>query len=967
MATRVTYDGETGEEIERVHVGGSESYVTHIRGEPVSWGEEYKKDRRRQRRAARAEKAATEGGTKRARVTVKPREPDLFSNPDGTPSSNDPVVMPTGLVRDAGCTLCKLHKDADFVCLLGWGPVECEVMIVGEAPGAREDDSGKPFVGRSGKLLAEVLGEFGFTRDSVFITNAVNCRPEDNRTPTKGEIKACKQWLDYQIKRVKPKYILLLGNTPLMSVTGSAGITKRRGKPFEQDGIIYLPTYHPSFVLRDDTNMPTFERDIKLFRDIVDKGEIPKEDNLDYRIIRNRKDVDDLLDALTGIVSADIETNGLYPWQTYTTRMVAGKEIQEPHTPKVISLGFGTASGEFILPMGHRESPWSEDAIDDILEEITACLSKCVLVAHNGKFDFLWLLVLHGLTWYEFFDFDTMLAHYILDENDLHGLKYLAQKFCGAPDWEVGLDAKKGEGPLGPHALYLAHDVYYTRQLYFVFKKMLREDPEVQRVYRRILMPCARLFVEVEFDGVYIDVAKFDEAEAYLREQYDAALERLAEWEPTPELDRKGNPIPFNWGSPPQLAKLLFGDPKEDGFDTSLNLEPLDLTGAGNPSCSESVLKRIDHKMVGDLLKFREAKQQLSFFIDGWKPFLHKKRVKGQWLYFLHPSFKLHGTVTGRLSCEHPNLQQVPRDPRIRTLITAEPGWTLVECDLSQIELRVAAELAGERNMIYAFVHDIDVHWLTAIREIERGGGLKDMVLDTARTWKQNKNLNYSESIEVLLEMGPDAAIEINKGWKEYRKKAKAINFGYLYGMWWKKFKLYARDNYGVDVTDEEAAASRVAFFDLYPVFPKWHDRQRRFARLNGYVRSLSGRKRRLPKATLFEDSPERQGAERQAINSPVQSFANELNLMAALQLREEYGRDVVKICGTVHDAILVRVRNDYVEEVTERLLEIMSHPDMMDEFEIEVSVPIEADASIGPWGAGVSLAKWRKEKKIAA
>lgn len=286
---------------------------------------------------------------------------------------------------------------------------------------------------------------------------------------------------------------------------------------------------------------------------------------------------------------------------------------------------------------------------------------------------------------------------------------------------------------------------------------------------------------------------------------------------------------------------------------------------------------------------------------------------------------------------------------------------------MSQIELRVAAELANERSMLYAFANGIDVHWLTAIQEIERGGALKDLVLDTARTWKQDKTLNYSQSIKVLLEMGPDEAVAIRPEWKEYRKKAKAVNFGYLYGMWWKKFKMYARDNYGVDVTDEEAQDSRVAFFDNYKDYPAWHDRQKRYARKHGYVKSLSGRKRRLPAAMSAEDGPERREAERQAINSPVQSFANELNLMAALQLRKEYGRKVVRICGTVHDAILVRVRDDYVEEVYNRLREIMSHPELMDILQIDVAVPIIADGSIGPWGAGVPLDVWKAERKKAA
>ena len=290
-------------------------------------------------------------------------------------------------------------------------------------------------------------------------------------------------------------------------------------------------------------------------------------------------------------------------------------------------------------------------------------------------------------------------------------------------------------------------------------------------------------------------------------------------------------------------------------------------------------------------------------------------------------------------------------------------GWTLIECDLSQAELRIAAELARERSMIHAFLNGIDVHWLTAINEISRAGALKELVISTAATAlkKKPKKVSYSQAIKTLLEIGHDAAIDINKEWKEYRKKAKAINFGYLYGMWWKKFKAYARDNYGVDVTDEEAQASREAFFDNYSDIPAWHNRQKRYARRHGYVKSLSGRKRRLPAARSAEDTPQRREAERQAVNSPVQSFANEVNLMAALQLRKEFGRKIVRICGTVHDAVLFRVRNDWVERVHNRMLEIMQRPELMDEFDIEMIVPIEADGTVGPWSKGVTIDRWKE------
>lgn len=829
--------------------------------------------------------------------------------------------------RDPKCTACKLHSTATSVCILGRGNERADIMVVGEAPGMHEDLQGKAFVGRSGQFLEQHMREAGLDLRDIYFTNAVNCRPPDNRTPSKAEVKACRSWLEYQLEMVKPKYVLLLGNTPLLSALSETGIRRKRGKPVEKDGIVYLPTYHPAFILRDPSSAGVFKFDLNTFKNIVEFGGIPEERELDYIIVDNDERAKAMLADLRGTVSSDLETTGLYPWAEG-----AG----------VVSIGFGTARHQWVIP-AETTGHWPTAKLRKLIDKITDRLEDCYLVGHNWKFDALWMRVRFGVEWEA--QFDTMLAHFLLDENDLHGLKHLAQKYLGAPDWDVGKDVKTSWTPAT--AKYHAHDLFYTRQLKYYLADWLAQDPEVRRVFDHVLMPCVALFTDAEFHGVYIDEGKMDEAETYLRGELAEANKELVKW---------GKDI--NWRSPQQVGALLFDQ---------LKIPVIDKTKTGNRSVSESVIKRIDHPVAAAMLRYRAADKQLSSFIDGWKPFL----VNGR----LHPSFKLHGTVTGRLSCEHPNLQQVPRDKRIRSLITAPKGWTLLECDLSQIELRIAAELAGEKNMIYAFTHNIDVHWLTAIREIARGGGYKDEVMSTAIKYikmkkgnveylrkngiNPDKGIHYGDAIEMLLEMGPDAACDIWDGWKELRKKAKAVNFGYLYGMWWKKFKIYARDNYGVNVTDEQAEASRTVFFENYPDLPAWHKRQRSMVRYDGYVKSLSGRKRRLPQALARDNTPERQEAERQAINSPVQSFANELNLMAALQVRSEFGRNVLHIVGTVHDAILFEVRDDYVERVTRRVLEVMSGPQLLKVFDIKMSVPIEAEAKVGAWGVGVSLERW--------
>lgn len=831
------------------------------------------------------------------------------------------------LKNDENCTLCPLHKTAEYVCLLGHGSRTKRAMVIGEAPGAREDDSGVPFVGKAGKLLDRLLNDVGIDRKDIYITNAVHCRPPENRTPTKREINACKVWLDKELEYVKPKYVLLLGNTPLLSVLGLKGIRKLRGRPVEKDGVWYLPTYHPSYALRDPTNEPILKVDLQAFKDLMDNRGLPQEKRLSIHIVENGDDLKEMILDIEqeSLVSYDIETNGLDPFAKGA---------------KIISFGVGTRTTQWVIPLDHKESKWRPNHHLWLLRTVVKAARGAKMCAHNAKFDSLWLKVIYGIDWYS--DFDTMLAHYILDENARHGLKELATLYCQAPNYDVDKNEKQGDFPLKDHARYHAHDLFYTRKLKLIFERELKRDPSLHALFYDLIMPTARMFVDIEYEGVYIDVKRLHQVEIELNKRVVEATKIMDKYAPG-----------TNWGSPKQVGELLFG---------KLKLSPLDKTAKGAPSTSESVLKRLasQHEVPRELLKFRECKQQLSFFIEGWQPGIVNSR--------LHPTFKIHGTVTGRLSCENPNLQQVPRDPLIRSLITAPDGWELVESDLSQIELRIAAELAGERNMLNAFQTGEDVHWKTVIREISRKGSYNDEVLSTARILGGGanvRNLTYSKAIELMLQAGPEACIKADSRWKELRKKAKAINFGYLYGMWWKKFIIYARDNYGVNVTDSEAQESRETFFELYPDFAPWHKKQKRFVRAHGYIRTLSGRLRRLPAAYGYSDSPEAKEAERQAINSPVQSFANELNLMAAVEMHDKFDRSYYRIIGTVHDSILQYVRKDKLVVIVPQIKQIMSHPKLMDEFGIKLSVPIEAEVSIGPWGASKSDKDYFKEQGI--
>ena len=147
------------------------------------------------------------------------------------------------------CTLCPLHETRNNA-VPGEGPCDASVMLVGEAPGAKEDETGRPFVGRSGQLLDTLLEEIGLTREDVFITSILKSRPPKNRTPTQFEINICRPYLEYQIELIKPQIIVLLGGVAISSLIGPWKVSESHGRFFESESQTYFMTYHPAAALR---------------------------------------------------------------------------------------------------------------------------------------------------------------------------------------------------------------------------------------------------------------------------------------------------------------------------------------------------------------------------------------------------------------------------------------------------------------------------------------------------------------------------------------------------------------------------------------------------------------------------------------------------------------------------------------------------------------------------------------------
>jgi len=169
-----------------------------------------------------------------------------------------------------GCTKCELHKSRKNA-VPGEGPIDAEIMFVGEGPGLNEDEQGRPFVGAAGKFLTELLGSIGLSRSDVFITNIVKCRPPNNRAPRKPEIEAYNQYLMSQIRLVKPRIVCALGSPAITTLLGQEySATKVHGKPTSKGDVTILPMYHPAAALYDASLKEVLALDFKTLKELLE-------------------------------------------------------------------------------------------------------------------------------------------------------------------------------------------------------------------------------------------------------------------------------------------------------------------------------------------------------------------------------------------------------------------------------------------------------------------------------------------------------------------------------------------------------------------------------------------------------------------------------------------------------------------------------------------------------------------------
>jgi DNA polymerase-1 len=545
------------------------------------------------------------------------------------------------------------------------------------------------------------------------------------------------------------------------------------------------------------------------------------------------------------------------------------------------------AGKSFVVAIEHPEVEW-DIPIDRVYSALAVALKGKRMVGHNAKFDAKWLaakgspIYIHA---------DTMLMAHLLNENRSMRLKSLARTYLNADEYEAGISFGGSAPKLIKLAIYNGKDTDYTLRLYHIFRDELKKQPKLARLFMKLTMPACRAFAEIETVGFPLDMERLRTRHKEIKANIEKYRTEFLSYVPE---DRRAS---FNPGSPMQLGWFFY---EHLGLKVPLH------TPKGKPSTTEAALLilRKSHPAMDVLMELRRWTKYENTYTRNWLIRVGTARKPR-----LYTNYNISGTVTGRLSSD---MQQVPRNLLIRSIIGTRPGWRFVEADFSQVELRIAAMFSGDEALTKTFKEGGDPHFETASR-----------ILGKPRE-------------------------EITK---EERKMAKAVNFGFLYGMWHKKFRAYADQNYGIQVTLEEAKAYRDAFFRQYKGLEPWHNRQRRLVRNLGYVKSPTGRVRHLP-TILSTDEGVQAEAEREAINSPVQGFASDLTVLAMVLLHERLDPRKAKIIGNVHDSIMFQVREEAAEEVAAIVKETMENLPIKKLFGYTMTIPIEADVTVSQhWG----------------
>ena len=481
---------------------------------------------------------------------------------------------------------------------------------------------------------------------------------------------------------------------------------------------------------------------------------------------------------------------------------------------------------------------------------------------------------------------DTMLKSYCLDSvASRHNMDDLALHYLDHRTIQYSDVAGSGKKQLTFNQVnieeampYACEDVIVTNELNNLFESKLQPFPKLLALYKSIELPLIKVMLRLERNGAMLD-------EASLFNQQNEIKKEMMKIQ-TKAYEIAGDE--FNLESPKQIQQILFSD---EGF----GLEPKKKTAKGQPSTNEEALKLLDHPLVDLIMSYRTLTKLNSTYLEALPKQINRRTGR------LHTSYHQAVTATGRLSSSKPNFQNIPirteQGAKIRSAFIAEKGNIILAADYSQIELRIMAHISGDQNLIEAFNKNEDVHRSTAAQVFET---------------------------------------EISMVTKDQRRKAKAINFGLIYGM--SAFGLAKQ----IDVSRTEAKQYIDGYFENYPGVLKFMEETKEKAKSQGYVETVLGRRLYLPQINS-KNKMLQQHALRTAINAPMQGSSADIIKKAMLDIQSWIDKENLKIkmFMQVHDELVFELDAKMSDAYAIDIKALMSNA-------LKLSIPLEVDVGMG-------------------
>ena len=851
---------------------------------------------------------------------------------------SDVVVLPD-------CKRC----DLDGKPAKSKGSIPATFLFVGEAPSEIEHKMRNVFTGQGGTLLNATLKEIGISQKECYFTNVLGCAPKAQ--PKVGQIRACMPRLQNEIERVQPKVIVALGTWAVKALLDRKdNIAELRGYTFwsKEYNCYVIPTYHPNAIVHNPGFFDDFAKDLQK---VKEAQELPpggiKQEPLQWYMVKSPRYAIRIFEAISrmqnAVISFDIETDGF-----------------DYFVQDILCIGISTSDNSALtFPKHVIENPRVQEAMGK------AFANKGVTwVAQNGKFDVQYLranpdpkvfgkqkkVVVETARC----DYDTMLAHYECDERQgTHGLKRWAREEFDAEDYDSALapylpNKNTPYSAVPEHILhkYLAYDAVYTRKGYFRFNDKMKKEG-TDGCFWNVLMPASQVLTEIELHGTLLDVPMLkrlmEEAEPKIAEagkklEHEAVK---AGWSPEAYVAATGakeKPKFFNPRSHPQMSWVAYDLCKVPLFE-------------GKKTCNKDAVEayQYKHPFWKALAEYKQVADLFGTYIKGM---LERVDKDGR----IRPDFFIIGTVTGRLSCHDPNLQNIPRKSFAKDLFIAPEDSVIVNCDYKTLEVVVAAILSEDEEMQRPFIHGEDFHMNTT-----RDVFAEDLA--NFKEWKATKNvkafIKYLKRPMMLEVRIPGYKYiydsEDYDDESTYRMKAveeidfdkledmlidylrfltKFVTFGIMYG---RKAPSLANGELNCSVVEAQKYIDN--FHKKYKGFSRWMKKMEDQALKQGYVQTAFGHKRRWQLITndlIY-------AIKNQAVNTPIQGTAAQICLLALVRIHNAFKENGFgHVLFTVHDSIVFEVKKKHLQEALTMIR------DMMQQKPLDTDVPFTVDVEVG-------------------